>query len=82
MKYFTKYTVFQLIPVFCERGECLSKDSTMLLPLLANIMLCDGEFQLKHVPAAKENDKQVFKKTFKNVTGCRDTRTAKSTETR
>ena len=37
--------------------------------------------QIRHAPAAKKNDKQVLK-NIKNVTRCRDSRTAKCKETR
>jgi len=48
------------------------------------LRLCDDKPQLRHAPAAKKemlNDKQVIK-NIKNVTRCRDSRTAKSKETR
>ena len=39
-----------------------------------------SKLQLKHTPAAKKNIQVI--KNIKNVAGCRDTRTAKSKETR
>jgi len=45
------------------------------------LLLCDGKPQLRHAPAAKKLQKQVIK-SIKNVTRCRDSKTAKSTETR
>jgi len=59
----------------CVNGPCMLPCEDRLL------QLCDGKPQLKHAPAAKKWHKQVIK-NIKNVTRCRDSRTAKSKETR
>ena len=41
-----------------------------------------SKLQLKHAPAAQKNLHEQVIKNIKNVSGCRDTRTAKSKETR
>jgi len=42
----------------------------------------DGKLQLKHASAAKKSDLNKIKKALKNVTRCRDSRSARSIETR
>ena len=47
-----------------------------------DLLFCDGKLQLKHAPGAKINKIKSKKKNIKNVTKYRDSRSAKSRETR
>jgi len=42
----------------------------------------DGKLQFKHAPAAEKSDINEIKKKVQNIKRCRDSRSAKSRETR